>query len=178
MMRPLNLKAKQWLSLVIWALGFICTGLSTFAFAGKYYGPVWSSSMMVIFLPHFYWGYMSVKLCETVAGKSNRILFFKTLFVIAMIALCTMLFGFSLPVQLESKNLEAILSLGSILFFGSIFTCFIFGARALVSTERQVFKTSPNMFLAFLIFVYLPIGIFFLVPRLQKLHQSHAREFD
>ncbi|MDB2437358.1 hypothetical protein N9W89_01465 [Hellea sp.] len=172
-----NLKTQQWFSLLIWVACFVLPGAAIFAVSGKYYGPVWSLSMSIIFLPHFYWAYKTIKLSESTGEPSKWTLLFKFLFVLGMISLCVMLFRLPLPLQLESEHLETALTLGFVLFFSSI-VFFSIAARSLVGVERDLFNTSPNAFLAFVIFFYLPIGIFFLVPRLQKIYDASPNGFD
>lgn len=178
MSTQLNLKLRQYISLLIWVFCFGFTGVATFAFSGKYYGPVWSLSMLIIFLPHFYWAHLTIHFSRDTRTRSKATSYFKLAFLVAFISLCLMLFRFSLPVTMDSSQLEALLSLSAYLFFGATFFSFFIAAQALVKRERSIFNTSPYTFLAFLTFCYLPIGIFFLVPRLRKLRESLHNTFD
>jgi len=173
-----NLKSRLYLSLLVWVLCFAATAISIFAFSGAYYGLVWSVSMFLLFLPYFYWAYFTARLCEAKGGSVKTVLYIKIAFVIGFVSLCLMVFGFSLPVSMNDGQLESILSTSSVLLFAAFFVSFYVSARALVKRERTLLNKSSNSFLAFLIFMYLPIGIFFLVPRLKRLYETSSETFD
>lgn len=173
-----NLKTRQYLSLLVWVLCFAATAISIFAFSGAYYGLVWSVSMLLLFLPYFYWAHFTASLCEAKGGSAKTILFIRIAFVIGFVSLCLMVFGFFLPVSINDGQLESIVSTSSILFFAASFFSFYIAARALVKRERSLLNKASNSFVAFLMFMYLPIGIFFLVPRLKRLHVTSSETFD
>lgn len=173
-----NLKTRKYLSLLIWVLCFTATTISIAAFSRAYYGLVWSVSMLLLILPYFYWTHFTARLCEAKGGSARTVLYIRIACMIGFVCLCLMIFLISLPVSVNDAHWEFILSTSPVLFFASLFFCFYMAARALVKSEKSLLIKPSNNFVAFLIFMYLPIGIFFLVPRLKNLYAASSETFD
>jgi len=175
--RP-NLKIKKYISLLIWGLYFGIGFLINFTFLEQYYGPIWIISTLVALMPYLYWASLPVKLSQENNNGLKAAIYYKISVAILIFSFLLMSLSLVLFPPLVGNDSDFIPTMGGFLFFASLITCFIIGARALVQEERQLLDKPSNGFLAFITFFYLPIGIFFLVGRMQKLYDRSLQVFD
>lgn len=175
--RP-NLKVRMYLSFLIWGAYFGVGFLINFTFLRQYYGLIWTISSLIAILPYLYWAYLPVRFAKESGIGPRSDTYYKICLVILPISFALLVFSFAAPDAIIEYNLQGIPDISGFLFFASLFTCFIIGSRSLVKAERQLLNKSSNGFLAFLMFVYLVIGVFFLVGRMKKLYDNSVRVFD
>jgi len=171
--RP-NLKTRQYLSLLIWVLYFGVGFLINFTPLEKYYGPIWGISTLIALTPYLYWAYLPVKIADT----ASIIRYYKLTVVLLVLSLLLLISSLILSPPTVDNDQEIIPTVSGFLFSASLIGCFVFGARSLVQQERKYLSKPSNGLMAFFMFFYLPIGIFFLVPRLKKLYESSLGSFD
>jgi hypothetical protein len=123
---------------------------------------------LLIFSVSYYWVFVTVHHAKHICDQAGYLRWYVIL----------ILFGFissSASVSLQILNhyqpsiMEYDVDWVGMLFVFSFSGTLLLGAIALVHSEKVALNKETSIFGAFLLFVYLPIGIFFLFKRLKKL---------
>ncbi len=131
----------------------------------------YGAMLFIIITLHYYWALVSIKTIKEGHHKALYLKRYKILFSASGFflgsAISLNIFHYFEP----SALVDRFAGITGALFCLS-FVCTLFlAAKALAYSEKEVFNKRTNVFGTFLLYVYLPIGIFFISTRLKKLKQ-------
>ena len=149
-----------------------------FSSTNELYLKVWVIMSLFVMWPYFYWTALPIKLAlQHYTRHKPFICFIGALLLLAGVVACGLYSAVSISDN-PDKNYQVVAEICFILFFVSLITNFVAGARALTFLERHALGKQSNAIVAFFAYFYLPIGIFFICPRIAKLYKSEFPNID
>ena len=127
--------------------------------------------LLLIISVNYYWVFVTVHLAKHICGQTVYLRWYVALIVFGLISS-----GASILMKILShyypNTIEYNVDWVGALFVFSLACALLLGAIALVHSEKKALNKETSIFGAFLMFIYLPIGIFFLPKRLKGLRDS------